>query len=61
MIPELIAFVARIWEADIETRSGGAFGTSETEKRSHRITSWLCGGAIALLVVAGGAWIWLTK
>ena len=61
MLVELIELVARIWRADSEMRDRSLFGESEMEKRSRRSVAWLCGGTIALLVLAGIAWWWFAK
>jgi hypothetical protein len=60
MLGELIELVARIWHADSEIRDRSVLGASQLERRSRRFVAWLCGGTIALLVLAGIAWWWLT-
>ena len=59
MLGELIELVVRIWHADSEIRDRSLLGESELEKRSRRSVAWLCGGTIALLILAGVAWWWL--
>ena len=61
MLGELIELVARIWEADSEIRDRSLLGESELDKRSRRSVAWLCGGAIALLVLAGVLWWWFDE
>ena len=61
MLDELIELVARIWHADSEIRDRSLMGESESDKASRRFVRWLCGGTIALLVVAGIAWWWFTR
>jgi len=58
MLGELIA---RIWHADSEIRDRSVLGDSELERRSRRFVAWLCGGTIALLVLAGITWWWFTQ
>jgi hypothetical protein len=57
----LIELVARIWLADSEIRDRSVLGDSELDRQSRRFVAWLCGGTIALLVLAGIAWWWFTR
>jgi hypothetical protein len=59
MLGPLIELIARVWEADSEIRDCSLLGESELEKQSRRSVAWLCGGAIALVVIAGILWAWL--
>lgn len=61
MLGELIELVARIWHADSEMRDRSLLGESEMDKKSRRFVAWLCGGTIALLVLAGVLWWWFTE
>ncbi len=61
MLADLIELVADIWRADSEIRDRSLLGESEWDKRSRRSVAWLCGGTIALLVLAGMAWWWFTR
>jgi len=60
MLGDLIELVARIWHADSEVRDRSLLGESEFDKRSRRSVAWLCGGTIALMVLAGIAWWWFS-
>jgi hypothetical protein len=60
MLAELIALVAALWKADSEIRENSILGESEMDRRSRRWVSILCGTLIALLVVAGLAWVWIS-
>ena len=61
MLEALIELVARLWHADSELRDRSLFGESEMDRRSRRSVAWLCGGAIALLILASLAWWWFTQ
>jgi hypothetical protein len=61
MLGDLIELVMRIWQADSEIRDRSLLGESEMEKRSRRSVAWLCGGTIALLVLAGVLWWWFSE
>ena len=61
MLGELIEFVARIWHADSQMRARSLLGESEFDKRSRRFVACLCGGTIALLILAGISWWWFTR
>lgn len=52
MSAELIELGVRLWLADSEIRDRSRLGESELEKRSRRSVAWICGGAIALLLIA---------
>ena len=56
MLGSLIDLIARIWEADSEIRDRSLLGESELEKQSRRSVAWICGGAIALLLIAAILW-----
>lgn len=60
MLGELIAIVATIWTADSEMRDGSIVGQSEMDRRSRRWVSIICGTLIALLVIAGIGWEWIS-
>lgn len=56
MFAELIELVVRIWLADSGIRDRSLLGESELEKKSRRSVAWICGGAIALLLMAAILW-----
>ena len=60
MIGELIELVARIWHADSEIRDRSVMSQSELDRQSRRTVAWICGGAIALLIIAGVLWALLS-
>jgi hypothetical protein len=59
MLGHLIELIARIWEADSEIRDRSLLGESELDKQSRRGVAWICGGAIALVIIAAILWAWL--
>lgn len=61
MLGDLIELVARIWHADSAIRDRSLLGESEMDRQSRRFVAWLCGGTIALLVLAGVLWWWFTE
>jgi len=61
MLEYLIEIIASMWLADSGIRGRSHFGESEIEKRSRRSIAWLCGGTIAVLVLAGVLWWWFTE
>lgn len=58
MIDALIELVIRIWHADATVRNESVLGESPMERKSRRTVAWRCGGALAILIVAGGWWCW---
>jgi hypothetical protein len=52
-IVHLIELVAEIWHTDSKIRHRSLFGESKMERQSGRFIALLCGGFIALLVIAG--------
>lgn len=60
MLAELIALVAALWKADSEIRENSILGESDMDRKSRRWVSIGCGTMIALLVMAGMAWVWIT-
>ena len=58
MLGHLIELIARIWEADSEIRDRSVLGQSELDKRSRRSVAWICGGAIAVVVIVVIVWAW---
>lgn len=60
LIAHLIAFVAQIWSADAKIRDSSVVGESEMERRSRRLIARLFGAVIALLLLTGIVWLWLT-
>jgi len=60
-IGHLIELVADIWRADSQIRDRSILGESEMQRRSRRSVAWMCGGIIALLLVAGFLWWWFTR
>ncbi len=56
MFAELIELVVRLWLADSAIRDRSLLGESELEKQSRRSVAWICGGAIALLLIAALLW-----
>ena len=61
MLGDLIELVAGIWQADSEIRDRSLLGESKMERRSRRFVAWICGGTIALLVLAGVLWWWFAE
>jgi hypothetical protein len=59
MFGHLIELIARIWKADSEIRDRSLLGESALDKQSHRSVTWICGGAIALAIIAAILWAWL--
>ena len=60
LLEALIELIVSLWQADSEIRDRSLLGESEFDKKSRRFVRWLCGGTIALLVLAGLAWWWLS-
>lgn len=61
LIGHLIELIAQIWQADSEVRDRSILGESDLERKSRRSVAWLCGGTIALLLLAVFLWWWLTR
>ena len=60
LIQGLIELIAGIWRTDSDLRDDSVLGESEIERKDRRAIAWVCGGAIALVAVAGlGCWWWI--
>jgi hypothetical protein len=51
MLGFIISMVEKIWETDTELRDQSLFGESRQDRQSRRFVAWICGGAIALLIL----------
>jgi hypothetical protein len=58
---DFIELVARIWQADSAIRRRSVLGESKLDRQSRHFVAWLCGGLIALPVLAGIAWWWFAR
>ncbi len=61
MLAELTELIVRVWQADRQMRENSVVGESELDKQSRRLMAWLCGGLTVLLILAGVAWVLLTR
>jgi hypothetical protein len=61
-IGRLIHLVASIWHTDSDMRDRSPMTAgSQFDRDSRRFVAWLCGGIIALLLIASLLWRWLTR
>jgi len=62
MLDHLIDLVMAIWNADSEMCDNSLVGESEMDRKSRGCVSIVCGGLIALLllagIIAGAFWWW---
>ena len=57
----LIELIGNIWGADTELRNRSIAGESEFDRDSRRFVAKVCGGAIAVVILAAIAWWCLTQ
>jgi len=58
LIAHLIELIANIWSADTQIRDQSLLGESEDDKQSRSSVTFLCGGAIVLLICVAVGWWW---